>query len=281
MSKSTITNPKGSVPLQNNEIEWELRPGGMLVQRREDEDDGETGASSLGPMIKITVSNGKHQHEVFVPAQSTFGDIKKFISQKTGLEANEQRLLFRGKEKEDDEHLHMAGVKDNSKILLMEDPATRLRKVEEVKKSNEISKASEAIAGIRSEVSALEVSVRGGTKVPEKEFDISTELLMRQLLKLDGVEAEGEAKLQRKAEVRRVQNFVEALDTLKARNSNPFNNNSNAVSVTTKWETFDSGVGSLNAPPPISSSTKVTQDWEHPPPISSSTKVTQDWEQFD
>ncbi|KAH7514667.1 hypothetical protein FEM48_Zijuj11G0114100 [Ziziphus jujuba var. spinosa] len=266
MSKSTITNPKGSVPLQNNEIEWELRPGGMLVQRREDEDDGETGASSLGPMIKITVSNGKHQHEVLVP---TKGDIKKFISQKTGLEPNEQRLLFRGKEKEDDEHLHMAGVKDNSKILLMEDPATRPRKVEEVKKSNEISKASEAIAGIRSEVdklsekvSALEVSVRGGTKVPEKEFDISTELLMRQLLKLDGVEAEGEAKLQRKAEVRRVQNFVEALDTLKARNSNPFNNNSNAVSVTTKWETFDSGVGSLNAPPPISSSTKVTQDWE-------------------
>lgn len=45
------------------------------------------------------------------------------------------------------------------------------------------------------------MSVRGGTKVPEKEFDISTELLMRQLLKLDGVEAEGEAKLQRKAEV--------------------------------------------------------------------------------
>lgn len=87
------------------------------------------------------------------------GDIKKFISQKTGLEANEQRLLFRGKEKEDDEHLHMAGVKDNSKILLMEDPATRLRKVEEVKKSNEISKASEAIAGIRSEVDKLSEKV--------------------------------------------------------------------------------------------------------------------------
>lgn len=43
--------------------------------------------------------------------------------------------------------------------------------------------------------------LRGGTKVPEKEFDISAELLMRQLLKLDGIEAEGEAKIQRKAEV--------------------------------------------------------------------------------
>lgn len=46
------------------------------------------------------------------------------------------------------------------------------------------------------------MAVGGGTQVEEKEFDLSTELLMRQLLKLDGIEAEGEAKLQRKAEVR-------------------------------------------------------------------------------
>lgn len=47
----------------------------------------------------------------------------------------------------------------------------------------------------------MEVAVDGGTKVAEKEFLISTELLMKQLLKLDSIEAEGEAKLQRKAEV--------------------------------------------------------------------------------
>jgi hypothetical protein len=50
-------------------------------------------------------------------------------------------------------------------------------------------------------VAALEVAVDGGTKVAEKEFLVSTELLMKQLLKLDSIEAEGEAKLQRKAEV--------------------------------------------------------------------------------
>ncbi|KAE8099176.1 hypothetical protein FH972_017180 [Carpinus fangiana] len=47
---------------------------------------------------------------------------------------------------------------------------------------------------------------------------------MKQLLKLDSIEAEGEAKLQRKAEVRRVQNFVEKLDNLKGRNGNPNSN---------------------------------------------------------
>jgi len=47
----------------------------------------------------------------------------------------------------------------------------------------------------------LQASVNGGTKVDEKEFIISTELLMVQLLKLDSIEAEGEAKTQRKNEV--------------------------------------------------------------------------------
>jgi hypothetical protein len=49
----------------------------------------------------------------------------------------------------------------------------------------------------------LEKSVLAGTKVVDKEFVVLTELLMVQLLKLDGIEAEGEARAQRKAEVRR------------------------------------------------------------------------------
>ena len=51
------------------------------------------------------------------------------------------------------------------------------------------------------QVAALQVAVNGGTNVEDKEFVVSTELLMRQLLKLDSIDAEGEAKLQRKAEV--------------------------------------------------------------------------------
>lgn len=43
--------------------------------------------------------------------------------------------------------------------------------------------------------------MNGGTKVAVQEFDMTAELLMRQLLKLDGIEAEGDAKVQRKAEV--------------------------------------------------------------------------------
>lgn len=50
-------------------------------------------------------------------------------------------------------------------------------------------------------MAALAVAVDGGTKVEEKESLVSIELLMKQLLKLDSIEAEAEAKLQRKAEV--------------------------------------------------------------------------------
>ncbi|BFG36463.1 hypothetical protein CerSpe_227370 [Prunus speciosa] len=296
VKKNPNLNPKVPVPVQNEEIDWEMRPGGMLVQRREDGDDpsaaaASASASSRGPMIKIDVVHGpahQAQYELFVPAHSTFGDVKIHLAQKTGLEPSAQKLFFRGKEKEDEEQLHIAGVKDNSKVLLMEDRKSEEKKVEELKeskageigdnsnadeigvKSSDMSKAFQAIAEVRAEVdklsdrvAALEVAVGAGTKVSDKEFAISTELLMRQLLKLDGIKAEGEAKMQRKAEVRRVQNFVDALDTLKARNSNPFNNSSNAASVTTKWETFDSGVGCLSAPTPKPSSTEVNQDWEH------------------
>jgi hypothetical protein len=51
------------------------------------------------------------------------------------------------------------------------------------------------------QVLALDVAVNGGTTVSDKEFIVTTELLMRKLLELDGIKAEGEARLQRKAEV--------------------------------------------------------------------------------
>ncbi|XP_058209501.1 BAG family molecular chaperone regulator 4-like isoform X3 [Rhododendron vialii] len=199
-------------------------------------------------------------------------------------------------EKDDQEYLHMVGVKDNAKVLLMEEQKTIERNSEEVE-GNEFSSAAEvrpekelgsmegtvkdrelkeavarscaAVAQVRAEVdklseqvAALEGVVYGGTQVGEKEFIILSELLMRQLLTLDGIEAEGEGKVQRKLEVHRVQSFVDTVDSLKERNSNPLSNNSRNVSVTTEWETFGSEMESFSAPPPFPSSTAVSQDWE-------------------
>ena len=213
-----------SPPKDDNE--WEMRPGGMFVQRREAGDDDD---HIDGPMIKTSVAHGSSYHEVYLPAQSTFWDVKKLLAHKTGLKPEQQRLFFEGKEMENEENLHVEGVKDKSKILLLDAAASKESKLEEVRKHNEMLKAFEAVAVVRSEVdklcervSALEVAVDGGTKVSDKEFLVPTELLMRQLLKLDAIKAEGEARLQRKAEVLRVQKVVDALDSLKERNSKPF-----------------------------------------------------------
>ncbi|MBA0829426.1 hypothetical protein Goarm_014034 [Gossypium armourianum] len=103
-----------------SEIKWELRPGGMLVQKRE------SSGSSVGEgMITVRVSTVSECHDVSIESTSTFGELKMILSLITSLEPREQRLLFKGKEREDDEYLHMVGVKDKDKVLLLEDPAIK------------------------------------------------------------------------------------------------------------------------------------------------------------
>ncbi|XP_058088446.1 BAG family molecular chaperone regulator 4-like isoform X2 [Magnolia sinica] len=135
-------------------------------------------------------------------------NLKGVLARETGLEPKEQKLLFRGKEKDDDEFLHMVSVKDMSKVVLMEDAASKERKLKEMKRDQVISGALNSVALVKAEVdklsqkvSSLEVIMHGGTKVAEKEFVVLTELFMVQLLNLDSIDAEGEAKVQRRSEI--------------------------------------------------------------------------------
>jgi len=52
------------------------------------------------------------------------------VSMATGLEPREQRLLFRGKGREDCDHLHMVGVRAWDKVVLLEDSAIKERKLQ-------------------------------------------------------------------------------------------------------------------------------------------------------
>lgn len=57
------------------------------------------------------------------------GELKLMLSLVTNLEPKEQRLLYRGKEREDYEYLHMVGVRENDKVVVFEDPAVKERKL--------------------------------------------------------------------------------------------------------------------------------------------------------
>lgn len=244
-------------------IDWELRPGGMLVQRRE---ALMYATPSSGPLIKVKISHGMYQHEINIPSHATFGDLKWLLAQEVGLQPNEQRLLFQGKEKDDNEFLHIAGVKDMTKVILVEDPASKEKKLEEMKSNQAVKQACQAVAQVRvrvdkliKQISVLDEFVSSGSKVADHDFNVLAELLMRQLLELDKIHAEGEAKVQRRIEVRRVQGFAEHLDNLKVRYGNPICNN--AALHSNSRGAIDSAKNASWAPP-STVPTKVTTNWE-------------------
>ncbi|MFS8032208.1 putative Ubiquitin-like domain-containing protein [Helianthus anomalus] len=124
------TSESNSVSIQrcninvDAEVKWELRPGGMLVQKR---DIGEE--SIKEEVILVRVVTGSRWHDISIQPTSTFGELKMILSMVTGLEPKEQRLLFKGKEREDEDYLHMVGVRDKDKVLMLQDPATKERKL--------------------------------------------------------------------------------------------------------------------------------------------------------
>ncbi|CAL5209485.1 unnamed protein product [Lathyrus oleraceus] len=223
MRMKNMTNIGGS----ENEargLEWEMRPGGLLVQRR-------TADSDINPVppptVRIRVKYGSTNHEVNISSIATFGELKKILTGPTGLHHQDQKIFYKNKERVSKEFLDVVGVKDKSKLVLMEDPISKEKRYLEMRKNVTMEKASKSISEISldvdrlaGQVSALETIINKGGKVVEADLLKLIEKLMNQLLRLDGVIADGDVKLQRKIQVKRVQKYVETLDMLKVKNSN-------------------------------------------------------------
>ncbi|CAI9272791.1 unnamed protein product [Lactuca saligna] len=126
------------------EIKWELRPGGMLVQKREIAGQN---VEKEG-VIMVRVATCSQWHDISIQATSTFGEMKKLLSMVTGMTPKEQRVLFKGKEREDVEHLHMVGVRDKDKVVVLEDPAMKERKLlhGSLSTTNDIDASNHAIS---------------------------------------------------------------------------------------------------------------------------------------
>ncbi|CAA3019992.1 BAG family molecular chaperone regulator 1 [Olea europaea subsp. europaea] len=146
----------------------------------------------------------------------------------TGLHHQDQKLFYKDKERDSNAFLDTAGVKDKSKLVLREDPISQEKRYLEMRKNAKMEKAAKSISEISLEVdrfggqvSAFESVISKGGKVAEKDLVNLIELLMNQLLKLDGISADGDVKLQKKMQVKRVQKYIEILDTLKIKNSTP------------------------------------------------------------
>lgn len=249
-----------SVPGAGGENEWEVRPGGMLVQKRDP--DADTHRIPL-PTIRVRVKYGSVYHEININSQATFGELKKMLSGPTGLHHEDQKLMFKDKVRDSKSYLDVMGVKDRSKMVVMEDPISQEKRILEMRKKAKMEKAAKSISDISFEVdrlagqvSAIESVISKGGKVAEKTLLNVIDLLMNQLLKLDGITVDGDVKLQWKKQVKRVQEYVETMDALKLKNSMASGNGGpppesrrtvaadrrqqEESTVTTEWEIFDS-----------------------------------------
>ncbi|KAH7668438.1 Ubiquitin-like protein [Dioscorea alata] len=188
--------------------EWEVRPGGMLVQKRNPNADAGAVAFPPIPNIRVRVKHGSAYLDVYLSPQSTFGELKKLLSERTGLHPLDQKLVYKGKDRDSSAYLDIAGVKDRSKIVLLEDSTAQAKRVLEMRRSAKMEKAAKSISQISVEVdklalqvSALDAAVSKGVKVGENDVLNLIELLMTQLIKLDGIAVDGEAKQQRGMQV--------------------------------------------------------------------------------
>ncbi|GKV03811.1 hypothetical protein SLEP1_g16056 [Rubroshorea leprosula] len=228
-------NTSSSSTSREEDTEWEMRPGGMLVQMRTEMTDVSV------RNIRLRIAFGALRYEISVNSQATFGELKKILNAETGLQPADQRLIFRGKERENVEYLDVCGVKDRSKVILVEDAASIERRFDEMRQNAKIQRALAAISNVSMEVdkladqvSEMEKSIAKGVKVPEVQITTLMEMLMRQAIKLDNIAAEGDACAQKSLQGKRVQKCVETLDVLKISNAKV-----KPVIVTTNWETFD------------------------------------------
>lgn len=284
----------------------EIRPGGMLVQKRNSDSDH---SSIPVAAIKVKVKYGSSYLEFSISSQASFGDLKKMVAGPTGVHHEDQKLIFKDKERESKSFLDVAGVKDGSKMVLIEDVISRERRCLELRKNAKMDKASKEIAEISLEVDKfakqvanLESQIYGGKGVVEKVLLNLIEQLMTQLIKLDGIVADGDVKLRRRFQVKRVQKYIETLDMLKVKNSmiraeeakiepmqhhkkistgqmpiNPIQQQQQQqeqqrkhqpIVVTTKWETFDTGMSSpfytaATAIKPNNNAASYKQSWEY------------------
>jgi hypothetical protein len=92
---------------------------------------------------------------VLVTLVGDAGDLKKMLSGPTGLHHQDQKLFYKDKERDSKAYLDVVGVKDKSKLVLMEDPISQEKRALEIRKNAKMEKAAKSISQISLEVDRL------------------------------------------------------------------------------------------------------------------------------
>lgn len=77
------------------------------------------------------------------------------LSGPTGLHHEDQKLMYKDKERNSKTFLDVVGVKDRSKMVLFEDPISQEKRYIEMRKNAKMEKAAKSISEISLEVDRL------------------------------------------------------------------------------------------------------------------------------
>ena len=81
------------------------------------------------------------------------------MSAKTGLHHEDQKLVYKDKERDSKAFLDMSGVKDRSKMVLLEDPAAQARRLLEQRRADKADRAAKSVSRISLHVDKLATKV--------------------------------------------------------------------------------------------------------------------------
>jgi hypothetical protein len=81
------------------------------------------------------------------------------MSAKTGLHHEDQKLVYKDRERDSKAFLDMAGVKDKSKMLLLEDPDAQAKRLLEQRRAEKAHRAAKHISRVSLDVDKLATKV--------------------------------------------------------------------------------------------------------------------------
>jgi hypothetical protein len=81
------------------------------------------------------------------------------LSAKTGLHPEDQKIVYKDKDRDSKAFLDMAGVKNRSKMVMLEDPAAKAKRLLEERRTSKAQRAAKFISRISIDVDKLATKV--------------------------------------------------------------------------------------------------------------------------